>query len=155
MKTIKEILDAKNQTTVQTIGPNESVMDAVTRMVEHNIGAMLVIENNILKGILTERDYLRFVADRGRTARDTAVSELMSRRVVYITPETSMDEAMSIMTDQRIRHLPVMNEGRLMGIVSIGDLVKQTGRNQEAKIRILEDYISDPYPGPTESQAKA
>jgi CBS domain-containing protein len=149
VKTIKEILDAKGQATVQTIGPDETVFSAVTRMVEHNIGAMLVIENNVLKGILTERDYLRFVTELGRTARDTAVSELMTRRVVYVTPDTAMDEAMVIMTDQRIRHLPVMEEGRLTGIVSIGDLVKQTSRNQEAKISILEEYIADPYPGPS------
>lgn len=149
MKTIKEILNAKEQATVQTIGPDESILSAVTRMVEHSIGAMLVVENNVLKGVLTERDYLRFVADRGRTARDTAVSELMTTRVVYVTPGTSMDEAMAIMTDQRIRHLPVMEDGKLTGIVSIGDLVKQTSVNQQVKISILEDYISDPYPGPS------
>ena len=155
MKTIKELLEAKGSTTVQTIGPEETVFTAVTRMVEHNIGAILVIENNVIKGILTERDYLRFVCDRGRTARDTPIEELMTRRVVYTTPDTTIDAAMAVMTEQRVRHLPVMFEGRLMGIISIGDMVKQISRNQEAKINFLEDYIADPYPGPNSKKGRA
>ena len=155
MKTIKELLEAKGPTTVQTMGPAETVLTAVTKMVENNIGAMLIIESNVIKGILTERDYLRFVCDRGRTARETPISDLMTRRVVYTTPETTMDEAMAVMTEQRVRHLPVMSEGRLMGIISIGDVVKQISQNQEAKISFLEDYIADPYPGPSSNEARA
>ncbi|MBU8870984.1 MAG: CBS domain-containing protein [Gemmatimonadales bacterium] len=154
MNSIKELLDAKESDTVQTIEPQETVLTAVTRMMENNIGAILVVQDKVIKGILTERDYLRFVSERGRTARETPVNDLMTQRVVYVTPDTSMDEAMGIMTKQRVRHLPVMYEGRLMGIVSIGDVVKQIGRNQETKIRFLEDYIADPYPGPNSNQAK-
>lgn len=155
MKSIKELLDTKDSATVMTIGPDETVLTAVTTMVENNIGAIIVTHKNVIKGILTERDYLRFVSERERTARDTPVSELMTRRVVYTTPETTMDAAMAVMTEQRVRHLPVMSEGRLMGIISIGDVVKQISRNQEAKISFLEDYIADPYPGPNSSEARA
>lgn len=152
MSTIKSLLDARGPRELQTIGPEEMVFAAVTRMVEHNIGAMIVVEDDTIKGIMTERDYLRFVTVQGKTARDTAVSELMTSRVVYITPEITVEEAMAIMTEQRIRHLPVMTEGRLVGIVSIGDLVKQISRNQEAEINFLQEYISDPYPGPAKSR---
>ncbi len=155
MKSIKELLATKDSTTVQTIGPDETVLTAVVRMVENNIGAILVTENKVIKGILTERDYLRFVSKQGKTARETPVSDLMTQRVVYITPETSMEESMAIMTNQRIRHLPVMAEGRLMGILSIGDVVKQISQNQETKIKFLEDFIADPYPGPSSNQANA
>lgn len=155
MSTIQSLLDARGPREVQSIGPQEMVFAAVTRMVENNIGAMIVIENNVIKGILTERDYLRFVTVQGKTARDTAVRELMTRRVVYITPEITVEEAMAIMTEQHIRHLPVMSEGRLLGIVSIGDLVKQISKNQEAKISILEEFIADPYPGPVANSGKA
>ena len=155
VNTIKELLETKEQTTVQTIAPGETVLTAVIRMVKHNIGAMLVTEDNVIKGILTERDYLRFVSDRQRTARDTPINDLMTRRVIYITPEASMDEAMAVMTDQRVRHLPVMSEGRLMGIISIGDVVKQISKDQETKIRYLEEFIADPYPGPNSTEARA
>ncbi len=155
MKSIKNLMDAKKSTTVQTIEPQETVLTAMTRMVENNIGAILVTENNVIKGILSERDFLRFVSKQGPTARQTPVSDLMTRRVIYITPETSMEEAMAIMTNQHIRHLPVMSEGRLMGIVSIGDVVKQVSHTQKLKIKFLEDFIADPYPGPSSNQAKA
>jgi len=151
VSTIQSLLDSRGPREVQTIGPEEMVFAAVTRMVEHNIGAMIVVEDNTIKGIMTERDYLRFVTVQGKTARDTAVSELMTSRVIYITPEITVEEAMAIMTEQRIRHLPVMTEGRLVGVVSIGDLVKEISKNQEAKINFLQEYISDPYPGPAKS----
>lgn len=148
MSTIQSLVDARAPRELQTIGPDETVFAAVTRMVEHNIGAMIVIEDKTIKGIMTERDYLRLVTEQGRTARDTPVSHLMTHRLIYITPEITVEEAMAIMTEQHIRHLPVMTEGRLVDIVSIGDLVKQISDNQKAQIRFLEDYIADPYPGP-------
>jgi len=155
MKTIAELLELKGATPVHTVGPDESVFAAVTRMVEMNIGAVLVCHENVIQGILTERDYLRFVSSKGRTAQETPVRDLMTRKIVYVTPECSLDEVMAIMTEQRIRHVPAMFEGRLIGIVSIGDVVKQISRDQKVQIRTLEDYISDSYPGPKRHEAQA
>ena len=148
MKTIKNLLECKNKGIVHSIGPEESVFTAVTRMVKFNIGAILVIKAGSIKGIMTERDYLRFITEKGRTARDTPVSELMTRKIIYVTPDTALNEVMNIMTTERIRHVPVLENGELMGIVSIGDVVKQISQNQEIHIRTLEEYINDPYPGP-------
>lgn len=148
MKTIKELLDLKGPATIHSIAPDGSVFEAVTCMVENNIGAVLVMVDGGIKGIMTERDYLRFITGRGRTARDTPVSDLMTTKVIYLTPDTSLDEAMGIMTEARIRHIPILNEGNLLGIVSIGDLVKQISSDREIQLRTLEDYISDSYPGP-------
>lgn len=153
MRTIKELIAFKGQNPVHTVGPDDSVFDAVTLMVEMNVGAVLVIEDNVIQGIMTERDYLRFITDRGRTARDTPVRDLMTRKVIYVTPDTSLDEAMGIMTEARIRHIPILSEGRLMGIVSIGDLVRQISSDREVQIRTLEEYISDSYPGPATKRA--
>ena len=154
MRTIRELLEFKGQNTIHAIGPDDSLMEAVTRMVEMNVGAALVIENNVIKGIITERDFLRFITSKGRSAQDTPVHELMTKKVIYVTPETSLNEAMGIMTEAHIRHIPVLSEGRLMGLVSIGDLVKQISSDQEVHIRTLEEYISDSYPGPTTSEAE-
>ena len=148
MKTIKELLEGKEQRTVHSIGPEETVFTAVTRMVEMNIGAILIIKGGSIKGIMTERDYLRFITEKGRTARDTPVSELMTRKIIYVTPDTALNEVMAIMTNERIRHVPVLIDGELLGIVSIGDVVKQISEEQEVHIRTLEEYIKDPYPGP-------
>ena len=148
MKTIKELLANKDQGTVHTIGQEDTVFVAVTRMVEMNIGALLVTEGKDIKGIMTERDYLRFITVQGRTARDTPVSEVMTRKVIYVTPDTELNEVMTIMTAERIRHVPVLNNGDLMGIVSIGDVVKRISQDQKVHIRTLEEYINDPYPGP-------
>ena len=154
MRTIKELLDGKAQRDVFTIDPEATVFEAVTHMVERNIGAVLVEHGGVIQGIMTERDYLRFITVKGRTARDTPVADLMTRRVIFITPDATLDDAMAIMTQNRIRHIPVLTEGRLVGIVSIGDLVKQIGRNQEVKIQVLEEYIADRYPGPKKQQDK-
>ena len=148
MKTIKELLDDRGQRPIHTVGPDDTVFTAVTTMVEKNIGAVLVAEGESIKGIMTERDYLRFITAQGRTARDTPVRELMTKKVIYVTPDTELNEVMSIMTAERIRHVPVLHEGGLLGIVSIGDVVKQIGQDQEVHIRTLEEYINDPYPGP-------
>ncbi len=153
MKTIKELLELKGQGTVHTVEPNDTVFTAVTRMVEMNIGALLVTENNGIKGIITERDYLRFITVKGRTARDTPVREVMTRKVIYVTPNTELNEVMRIMTAERIRHVPVLDSGKLLGIVSIGDVVRRIGQDQEVHIRTLEEYINDPYPGPAINEA--
>lgn len=148
MQTIRELIAAKSPVSIHSVGPEASVFDAVTCMVNNNIGAVLILAEDKIKGIMSERDYLRFIAKKGRTARDTPVSELMTTRVIYVTPDTGLDEAMTIMTEARIRHLPILEDDNLMGIVSIGDLVKQIGSNREVQLRTLEDYINDPYPGP-------
>jgi len=153
MKTIKELLEYKGQGTVHTVEPDDTVFVAVTRMVEMNIGALLVTEGKDIKGIMTERDYLRFITVKGRTARDTPVREVMTGKVIYVTPDTELNEVMTIMTAERIRHVPVLREGELLGIVSIGDVVKRISQDQEVHIRTLEEYINDPYPGPAVNDA--
>jgi len=151
MKTIKELLDDKGPRPIHSVGPEDTVFTAVTKMCEENVGAMLVLASGTLKGIMTERDYLRFITVQGRTARDTPVSELMTKKIIYVTPETRVNEVMGIMTTARIRHVPVLADGDLLGIVSIGDVVKQISEDQELHIRTLEEYINDPYPGPASS----
>jgi CBS domain-containing protein len=111
-------------------------------MVEMNVGSILVTESDKVVGIMTERDYLRKIAVQGRTSRDTLVSEIMTSPLVYVTPETSVEESMAIMTDRRIRHLPVTEKDDVVGIISIGDLVKFQSREQSFQIQYLTDYIS-------------
>ncbi len=149
MQSIGELLAAKERPAVVTTTPGATVFEAVTRMVENNIGAILVCEGDDIRGIMTERDYLRFITVQGKTARDTPVSELMTRKVVFVTPDAQLGEVAALMTECRIRHVPVMDQGQLCGIVSIGDVVKQISRNRKAQIRTLEEYIASPYPGPT------
>lgn len=147
MKTIRELLKAKGNPTVHCVNSEDTVFDAVACMVKHNIGSVLVKEDDQIKGIMSERDYLRFITGLGRTARDTPVTELMTPKVIYLTPSTSLDNAMAIMTESRIRHIPILEEGQLIGIVSIGDLVKQISANRETHIKTLTQYICDAYPG--------
>lgn len=155
MRTIQELLESKENSTVHTISPNSTLLEAVTIMVDMKIGAVLVVENKTIKGIISERDYLKFIASEGHSARETAVHKLMTRKVVYVTPETTLTSVMAIMTEARVRHIPVLSQGRLMGIVSIGDLVKQISENQEVHINTLEEYINDTYPGPAVNKSQA
>jgi CBS domain-containing protein len=150
MHTVRELLAAKSRQTLVYVGPDDTVFEAVTRMVKANVGAILVMDGSRVRGIMTERDYLRFVTELGRTARDTPVLDLMTRKVLYVTPETSIQEVMALMTEARIRHVPVMEGETLLGLVSIGDCVKQLSRDQEGKLRTLEAYINDTYPGPAQ-----
>jgi CBS domain-containing protein len=150
MHTVRELLAAKSRQTLVYVGPDDTVFEAVTRMVKANVGAILVMDGSRVRGIMTERDYLRFVTELGRTARDTPVLDLMTRKVLYVTPETSIQEVMALMTEARIRHVPVMEGETLLGLVSIGDCVKQLSRDQEGKLRTLEAYINDSYPGPAQ-----
>lgn len=150
MHTVRELLAAKSRQTLVYVGPDDTVFEAVTRMVKANVGAILVMDGGRVRGIMTERDYLRFVTELGRTARDTPVLDLMTRKVLYVTPDTSIQEVMALMTEARIRHVPVMEGETLLGLVSIGDCVKQLSRDQEGKLRTLEAYINDTYPGPAQ-----
>jgi CBS domain-containing protein len=149
MKRVQDILAQKPSLEIFTIAPDDSLMNAVVSMVEKNVGALLVIVESRLVGIVTERDCLKFVAAQGRTARETPVRDVMTRTVIYVTPGSTVDEAMAVMTEKRIRHLPVLEDGELRGVISIGDVVKQHAQLREFQIRTLQEYIADNYPGPT------
>lgn len=138
---------AKKGAQVYTINQAETVFEAVKKMVELNTGCLLVTEGEEIRGIVTERDYLRGIALAGRTSRATQVREIMTSRIVVVQPDTSVEEAMAIMTDRRIRHLPVVDNGKLAGLVSIGDLVKQISQDRKFEIQYLTDYITGKYPG--------
>ena len=142
MNTVSEILEGKGRDVLQ-IAAGSSVLDAVRMMVERNVGSLLVTdESGEITGIVTERDYLRRVTLEGRAEAETRVAEVMSSPLVVVTPETSIDECMAIMSDRRIRHLPVVDGGRVVGLVSIGDLVKFTSRQQGFEIQYLTNYIT-------------
>jgi CBS domain-containing protein len=141
MVTVKDILDAKGRD-VCTIAPDRSVYDALRLMAERQIGALLVMDGEKLVGIVTERDYARKVALEGRSSHDTPVRELMTRRVLCVRPEQTVEECMALMTDKRSRHLPVVDHKHVIGIVSIGDLVKAIIGEQKFVIEQLQHYIS-------------
>ncbi len=140
MNQLSEILDEKSADVLQ-IEADASVFEAVKRMVEANVGSLLVTEGGEITGIVTERDYLRRVALEGRTDKETAVRELMSTPLIVVTPQTTIDECMALMTDRRIRHLPVVDGGEVVGVVSIGDVVKFKSKQQSFEIKFLHDYI--------------
>lgn len=140
MKKVKELLRDKG--TTWSISPDASVYDAISMMAEKNIGALLVTEEERLIGMVSERDYARKVILAGRLSKETRVSDVMSTRVVFADPDETVEECMALMTDKRIRHLPVMEDGELLGIVSIGDLVKAVIAEQQFMIEQLEHYIT-------------
>jgi CBS domain-containing protein len=142
MKTVRQLLEGKGDN-VWSIHPDATVYEALTLMADKNIGAVLVIdERDNLVGILSERDYARKVILRGRLSRDTLVHEIMTERVVYVRPDQSIEDCMALMTDKRIRHLPVVDEGQVSGVISIGDVVKAIISEQEFVIEQLENYIT-------------
>jgi len=142
MSHVSDILEGKGRE-VLSIDASATVFDAVTQMVEGNVGSLLVMDGGKLAGIVTERDYLRRVTILGRDEKTTPVREIMSSPIVYTTPESSIEDCMSIMTERRIRHLPVLVEpDEVVGVVSIGDLVKFQSSEQSVQIRFLEEYIS-------------
>ncbi len=138
---LSSILEEKSGGVLQIDG-GATVFEAITMMVDANVGSLLVTEEGEIVGIMTERDYLRRVTLQGRTDRETAVREIMSSPLVVATPETSIDECMAMMTDRRIRHLPVVDGGEVVGVVSIGDLVKFRSKQQAFEIKYLTDYIT-------------
>jgi CBS domain-containing protein len=141
MNQLSEILDEKGHDVLR-IEADASVFEAVKRMVEANVGSLLVTEGDEITGIVTERDYLRRVALEGRTDKGTAVREIVSAPLIVVTPQTTVDECMALMTDRRIRHVPVVDGGEVVGIVSIGDVVKFKTKQQSFEIQFLHDYIS-------------
>lgn len=140
MHTVSEILSEKGAAVIEIDG-GATVFEAVKTMVAANVGALLVTDGTEIVGIFTERDYLRRIAVEGRRSRDTLVREVMSFPVICVTPETGVDEGMALMSDRRIRHAPVVENGDLVGMVSIGDLVTFTSKRQSFQIQYLTDYI--------------
>ena len=141
MTHVAEILVEKGRGLLK-IEANASILEAVEQMVEANVGSLLVTKSGEVTGIVTERDYLRRVVVEGRTDRETPVREIMSSPLIVVTPQTSVDECMALMTNRRIRHLPVVDAGKVAGIVSIGDVVKFQSRQQSFEIQFLHDYIA-------------
>lgn len=141
MKLVRHLLDAKGRD-VLCIAPDASVLDAIRLMAEKGVGALVVVEDDRLAGIVTERDYARKVILKGRSSSTTAVREIMTSDVTSTTGSQSVEECMSIVTERRIRHLPVVEDGRLAGIISIGDLVKAVIADQQEEIRHLQRYIN-------------
>ena len=141
MNDLSEILGEKGCDVLE-IDADASVFEAVKQMVEANVGSLLVTEGGKVAGIVTERDYLRRVTLPGRTDEDTAVREIMSSPLIVATLETPVDECMALMTHRRIRHVPVVEDGEVVGIVSIGDLVKFKTTRQSFEIQYLTDYIT-------------
>jgi CBS domain-containing protein len=138
---VSQILEEKGHDVLQ-IEAEASVHDAVKQMVAANVASLLVAEGGEITGIITERDYLRRVTVEGRTDEGTAVREVMSSPLIVVTPQTSIDECMALMTDRRIRHLPVVDDqGGVVGIVSIGDIVKFQSKQQSFEIKFLHEYI--------------
>lgn len=141
MTTIRQLLNDKG-TEVWSISPDAWVYDAVALMAEKEIGALIVIDGGRIVGLVSERDYARKVILKGRVSRETQVRDIMTTRVVYAHPEQTVEECMAILTDQRIRHLPVMDQEKLVGIISIGDLVKAIINEQKFLIEQLVQYIA-------------
>ena len=142
--TVKDILQRKNGT-VWSVGPNTTVYHAIETMAEKRIGALLVIDEGKLVGILSERDYARKVMLKGRSSKDTPVHEIMTSPVIFVHPGNSVDECMKIITDSRIRHLPVVDDGKVIGIISIGDVVNWIISAQKHTIQQLQNYVTGKY----------
>ncbi|GMW06605.1 MAG: CBS domain-containing protein [Gammaproteobacteria bacterium] len=141
MQTVAEILNDKGRT-VWSVKPTDTVLEALRVMADHDVGAVVVLDGEKLVGIFTERDYARKVVLIGRASRDSAVSAIMTHSVVCVSPERSLEECMALMTAKRIRHLPVLDHKRIVGLVSIGDLVKATIAEQEFTITQLQLYVT-------------
>jgi CBS domain-containing protein len=140
MKTVRDILREKG-TQVHATSPDATVYDALQLMADKNIGALIVFEGERLVGLISERDYARKIVLKNKFSRETAVSEIMSRDVVTVTPDKNLEECMEVITARRVRHLPVVEDDRVLGIISIGDVVKGIIEHKEFVIEQLEYYI--------------
>src|SRR6516225_5492539 len=140
MTTVRQLLESKDRA-LYSVAPEAPVLEAIRLMAEHHVGALLVMKGETLSGIVSERDYARKVILRGRSSSDTPVRDIMSSPVLTVSLETSVQACMQLMTDHRVRHLPVVEGGRVVGMVSIGDLVKAVIAEQQQQIQQLESYI--------------
>ena len=141
MKFVSEMLKGKGRD-VWTVSPDSTVYDALQVMADKNVGALMVLEDDQVVGVISERDYARKVILKGKASKDTPVSEIMSTKLVWVRPDQSIEDCMNLMTNRRIRHLAVLEEGRLIGVISIGDVVKAIISEQEFTIQQLEQYIT-------------
>lgn len=141
MQTIKQLLDTKGNN-ILSIDPNSSVYDAIKAMADNHVGSLLVMKNDNLVGIITERDYSRNVILKGKSSKDTPVKDIMISNVLCAKPEQSIEQCMALMTDKHVRHLPVAENDKVIGIISIGDLVKAIISEQKFMIEQLEHYIN-------------
>ena len=139
MKKVRELLKGKTQ--IWSVAPQDTVLKALQVLAERGVGALLVMDGEALAGIISERDYARKVALRGKTSVETRVADIMVEDVLFVTPEHTSEECMTLMSDRRIRHLPVLDQGRVVGMLSIGDLVKNLLEEQKTTIDQLEQYI--------------
>ncbi|NMM76747.1 inosine-5-monophosphate dehydrogenase [Acidovorax sp. SRB_14] len=146
MTAVSKILKSKADPVVHSIAPSASVFDALQRMADKRIGALLVMEGDTIVGILTERDYARKIALMGRTSAATLVRDVMTSQVMYVGPQQTSEECMALMTENRLRHLPVVEDGVLLGMISIGDLVKDIISEQKFIIEQMEHYITGTRP---------
>jgi CBS domain-containing protein len=142
MKTVAQILRSKPEQGVHTMAPTASAFEAVHLMADKNIGALVVVERGEVVGLVSERDYARKLVVENRPAKGTFLLDIMSSPVLFVRPDQTSDECMALMTENRLRHLPVLDGGRLIGLISIGDLVKDTIAEQQFIIEQLEHYIS-------------
>jgi CBS domain-containing protein len=144
--TIRFVLKQKGQS-VWHVSPEGCVYDAIEMMAEKHVGALMVVADGHLVGVVSERDYARKVILQGKSSKETAVKEIMTSPAIFVTPNQTVEESMRIMTEKHIRHLPVMDGGILLGVVSIGDLVKWVISAQQQTISQLNNYITSQYPG--------
>jgi CBS domain-containing protein len=142
MTTVERLLQHKGHT-VWSIPPDASVFEAVQLMADKRVGALMVVDRNELIGVISERDYAREIVLKDRVSRDTLVSTIMTQRVLYVRPEQTLDECMALMTERHLRHLPVLDNGRLIGVVSMRDVVKDLIAEKEFLIEQMENYITD------------
>ena len=141
MKTITQFLD-QSKRPVYSDGPNATVREALEIMAQHNIGALLIIDDQTLEGIFSERDYARKVALKGKSSNEAKVSDVMTSKLITINTKHSIDQCMQIMTDNHIRHLPIVNDTQVMGLISIGDVVREMIAYQKSMIEQLQSYIA-------------